>query len=96
MCAGVIPYRYTEEFPSLGIIEMWGLVILCYEGLCTAECVTESLAREASSTLLPVMMIKNVSRYCSMPRGDKIALMENHCFAGIIPGSTALRHSEYL
>lgn len=96
MCAGVISYRYTVEFPSLGITEMWGLVILCYGGLCTARCVTESLAQEASSTLLPVMMIRNVSRYHSMPQGDKIALMENHCFVGIILGSTALRYSEYL
>ena len=91
-----MPYRYTVEFPSLGITEMWGMVILCYGGLCTAGFVTESLAQEASSTLLLVMMIKIVPRYHSMPRGDKIALMKNHCFVGIIPGSTALRHSEYL
>ena len=36
---------------------------------------------DASSTS-PAVRSKIVSRHCQMPLGDKIALVENHCFRG--------------
>lgn len=73
MC-GHVPF--SAGFPSLGIIDIWGVMMLCCWGLSHAlqdfSSILGFYLLDAHSTPLPRCETTNVSRHCQRPLGGNI------------------------